>query len=63
MTEQKTLQEASVLEIKSALYDIGVQIENLIQQRQILTNELIERSKAETKTEPIETPTEEIKAE
>jgi hypothetical protein len=62
MTEQKTLQEASVLEIKAYLYDIGVQIENLIQQRQILTNELIERSKAETKTEASE-PTEEVKAE
>ena len=50
MTE-KTIKEASVLEIKAYLFDLGVQIENLNQQRQTLVNELVERSKNETKVE------------
>ena len=56
------LSELSILEIKAYLFDLGVQMETLMQQRQVLTNELVERSKAETKTETSE-PTEEVKAE
>ena len=63
MTEQKTIKEASVLEIKAALFDLGVQMDTLAQQRQALVNELVERSKAETKTEPLTTETEEVNGE
>lgn len=63
MNEQKTLQEASVLEIKAALFDLGVQMETLNQQRQALVNELLERAKTEPKEEvKTDTPTEEVKA-
>lgn len=43
MEENKTIKEATELELKASLFDIGVQIENLYQQKQALLNELISR--------------------
>jgi len=64
MAEQKTIKEATVLEIKAALFDMGVQIETIQQQRNALINELLDRQKTEqpkikTETEvPTEAPVE-----
>ena len=59
MDNKKTISELSVLEVKACLFDLGMQIETLAQQRQVLLNELVERSKIK----PTESPVEEIKSE
>lgn len=43
MGETKTIKESTELELKASLFDIGIQIESLYQQRQALLNELISR--------------------
>ncbi len=42
------LKDLDVKEIKAYLFDLGVQIENLNQQRQVLLNELVSRNNAST---------------